>query len=1136
MFKRKITLALAACSILILQAISFGIVPAKAQSENEWTGTIATDLKYTWTEFDGTRTVEITRSAEISFTVPEDPYSFGDITGQGSGSEEYNLHYTVSDGSGECPESHDQGSIDVTFELRGYVDEGTGKAILEMRQLTPYQYIVDRGCVGPYDSTGYYVYAFESWNTGSFEIDLQDGAVFEQDIGTGRDGLDRLTIHGSDTQPPVNNGDECPTLTITPTLPPASNPRKSAGPSDIASFRLQLDWTGPVPAEVTLEVINGDGPTIIPEFSFNPVRITSSSPTSVLMDVTTNHAAPGEYHLTVQAAYFDFNAEEPCTIIVATTEVVLVVTEHLSDLLLFCKVDGIQGSVLIFKPNGDWAAPEEDQEIETGDLIKTAVDGNLGIISSEGERIKLGRGTTVGTADLVVTPDGEAHIVLAGLADAENFPPVNDNQFWQDVATEFVDAHREQLGPLAMEAAVSGCDAVEQDVAILDCATHETYFFHQGYVHFANDEIQELSGITLAAPGHLWVTPSAVVRSLSAEFSMAVEPDGTTTVTTLQGSVWVADAKSKASVFVESGEQIVIPISASSGLSRGQMDQRVTTFDETKTDSWWSKPVSKQVQIGDYATATGVELTGDVSTPVGRRAVFSNQEEHAYVWINFVNVMPPEHTVDLKWYQPDGVLYASSTVQIEEPDSYWSSYTMYRYIEIKDAADKPGLWRVDVYSDGDFVKEISFSIVEPALVKDQFVKYELIDEVKSSDKEMATLFENEAASAFPESFTGVLAVSVGTPDDIEWARATVKDNSPGEAKIQTEVKVRGQQRPLTGEPESDFSLPLYIPVTTTGLTKGYVLQFTGEESDDDSPQLVLDKTVSIDIGGTSIQAYEFLGSSDGYTATVHYEKNTGILVGFLIEGNYEDDTGYVEASLGLKAIEIGIPTTLSISSIPGEVSQYSQLEITGKISPPVSNGQVILVYQKQGDNDDDNELTRRTVHVGNGTFSDKYMLEKDGVYAVSAEYLGSGAYLSSTSSPQALTVTPSGCLIATAAYGSEFAPQVQMLRQIRDNQLLTTSSGASFMSAFNSVYYSFSPTVANWERENPAFREAVRIAITPLITTLSILPHVSMDSEAEAIGYGIGIILLNIGIYFAAPAFAIMMIFHFKAEKKGQVG
>ncbi|HUU49295.1 MAG TPA: fibronectin type III domain-containing protein, partial [Nitrosopumilaceae archaeon] len=48
-----------------------------------------------------------------------------------------------------------------------------------------------------------------------------------------------------------------------------------------------------------------------------------------------------------------------------------------------------------------------------------------------------------------------------------------------------------------------------------------------------------------------------------------------------------------------------------------------------------------------------------------------------------------------------------------------------------------------------------------------------------------------------------------------------------------------------------------------------------------------------------------------------------------------------------------------------------------------------------------------------------------------------------------------GCLIATAAYGSEMAPQVQFLREIRDNKVMSTESGVSFMTGFNQFYYSF---------------------------------------------------------------------------------
>ena len=117
-----------------------------------------------------------------------------------------------------------------------------------------------------------------------------------------------------------------------------------------------------------------------------------------------------------------------------------------------------------------------------------------------------------------------------------------------------------------------------------------------------------------------------------------------------------------------------------------------------------------------------------------------------------------------------------------------------------------------------------------------------------------------------------------------------------------------------------------------------------------------------------------------------------------------------------------------------------------------------------------------------------------------------------------------GCLIATAAFGSEMAPQVQFLREIRDGTVLQTQSGSTFMTGFNQFYYSFSPAIADYERENSAFKETVKIAITPMLTSLAILNYVDIDSEEEMLGYGIGIILLNIGMYFIAPAVIIFKI------------
>lgn len=113
-----------------------------------------------------------------------------------------------------------------------------------------------------------------------------------------------------------------------------------------------------------------------------------------------------------------------------------------------------------------------------------------------------------------------------------------------------------------------------------------------------------------------------------------------------------------------------------------------------------------------------------------------------------------------------------------------------------------------------------------------------------------------------------------------------------------------------------------------------------------------------------------------------------------------------------------------------------------------------------------------------------------------------------------------GCLVATAAYGTELAPQVQALREVRDGALSSSAAGAAFLEGFNSLYYSFSPAVADMQRANPALREAVGLLIAPMVGTMQAMTLA--DSEAGVIGLGAAVVALNLGVYAGAPAAALI--------------
>jgi hypothetical protein len=77
------------------------------------------------------------------------------------------------------------------------------------------------------------------------------------------------------------------------------------------------------------------------------------------------------------------------------------------------------------------------------------------------------------------------------------------------------------------------------------------------------------------------------------------------------------------------------------------------------------------------------------------------------------------------------------------------------------------------------------------------------------------------------------------------------------------------------------------------------------------------------------------------------------------------------------------------------------------------------------------------------------------------------------------------CVIATAAYGSQYAPEVQFLRNFRDYQLRSNESGRAFIRFYENIYYSFSPYIANKMRQSKSVKNIFRwFVVAPIVYTL----------------------------------------------------
>ena len=234
------------------------------------------------------------------------------------------------------------------------------------------------------------------------------------------------------------------------------------------------------------------------------------------------------------------------------------------------------------------------------------------------------------------------------------------------------------------------------------------------------------------------------------------------------------------------------------------------------------------------------------------------------------------------------------------------------------------------------------------------------------------------------------------------------------------------------------------------------------------------------------------------------------------------DQGTLDVKISYDDVKTGQLTKIPIEFI-NPMTQKTQVHIDYRITIAESGK---TLFQ-----------TPNLVHTSEGIISGfKFEFPQDGLYNIQIDAEGilftpipkeSVTFDILVGEAAAQPSTPSteeggGCLIATATYGSELAPQVQQLRELRDNQLMNTESGIVFMSGFNELYYSFSPTIADLERESPVFKEIVKAGLTPMLSTLAIMENA--ETESEVLGLGLSVIALNLGMYIGLPAFGIVKV------------
>jgi len=139
-----------------------------------------------------------------------------------------------------------------------------------------------------------------------------------------------------------------------------------------------------------------------------------------------------------------------------------------------------------------------------------------------------------------------------------------------------------------------------------------------------------------------------------------------------------------------------------------------------------------------------------------------------------------------------------------------------------------------------------------------------------------------------------------------------------------------------------------------------------------------------------------------------------------------------------------------------------------------------------------------------------------------------------------VTTTPAAraCVIASVAYGSELAPEVQFLREFRDQAVMSTFAGSQFMNIFNAFYYSFSPSISRAIAGSPALQASVRTLIYPLVASLRLAAATcQLCPQASQLMIVVSGVLASgmVGLVYVSPIMILLTAIRRKVKVSGGV-